>query len=51
MSRVYLDWNATAPLRPEARAAMDRGWDVVARHVQAGESAAQDRLDAFLAGR
>ncbi|MRX49577.1 aminotransferase class V-fold PLP-dependent enzyme [Paracoccus sp. S-4012] len=22
MSRVYLDWNATAPLRPEARAAM-----------------------------
>ena len=20
--RVYLDWNATAPLRPEARAAM-----------------------------
>lgn len=36
-----LDW-------PEARAAMDRGWDVVARHVQAGESAALDRLDAFL---
>ena len=22
MSRVYLDWNATAPLRPEARDAM-----------------------------
>jgi len=22
MSRIYLDWNATAPLRPEARAAM-----------------------------
>ena len=22
MSRTYLDWNATAPLRPEARAAM-----------------------------
>ncbi|GGF66432.1 deoxyribodipyrimidine photo-lyase [Paracoccus acridae] len=36
-----LDW-------PEARAAMNRGWDVVARHVQAGESAAHDRLDAFL---
>ena len=23
--RVYLDWNATAPLRPEARAAMLEG--------------------------
>ncbi|TBN42043.1 deoxyribodipyrimidine photo-lyase [Paracoccus subflavus] len=33
---------------PEARAAMRRGWDVVARHVQAGEGTAQDRLDAFL---
>ena len=22
MSRTYLDWNATTPLRPEARAAM-----------------------------
>ena len=33
---------------PEARAAMDRGWDVMARHVRAGEGAAQDRLDAFL---
>ena len=36
-----LDW-------PEARAAMNRGWDVMARHVRAGESAAHDRLDAFL---
>jgi cysteine desulfurase len=27
--RVYLDWNATAPLRPEARAAMDAAMDVV----------------------
>ncbi|KQW23174.1 cysteine desulfurase [Afipia sp. Root123D2] len=26
--RVYLDWNATAPLRPEARAAMEAAWDV-----------------------
>ena len=25
--RVYLDWNATAPLRPEARAAMAAAWD------------------------
>ncbi len=27
--RVYLDWNATAPLRPEARAAMAAALDVV----------------------
>ncbi|EPX86198.1 Cysteine sulfinate desulfinase/cysteine desulfurase/related enzyme [Rubellimicrobium thermophilum DSM 16684] len=27
--RVYLDWNATAPLRPEARAAMAEALDVV----------------------
>lgn len=27
-TRVYLDWNATAPLRPEARAAMAEAWDV-----------------------
>lgn len=28
-SRVYLDWNATAPLRPEARVAMGEAMDVV----------------------
>ncbi len=28
-SRVYLDWNATTPLRPEARAAMIGAMDVV----------------------
>lgn len=28
-SRVYLDWNATAPLRPEAREAMIAAMDVV----------------------
>lgn len=28
-SRTYLDWNATAPLRPEARAAMIAAMDVV----------------------
>jgi cysteine desulfurase len=26
--RVYLDWNATTPLRPEARAAMVAAWDL-----------------------
>jgi cysteine desulfurase len=26
--RIYLDWNATAPLRPEARQAMAAAWDV-----------------------
>jgi len=29
MGRVYLDWNATAPLRPEARAAMMAAMDLV----------------------
>jgi len=27
--RVYLDWNATTPLRPEARQAMAAAWDIV----------------------
>ena len=27
--RVYLDWNATAPLRPEARQAMAAAWNLV----------------------
>src|SRR5260370_9280695 len=27
--RVYLDWNATTPLRPEARAAMAQAWDLL----------------------
>jgi cysteine desulfurase len=27
--RVYLDWNATTPLRPEAREAMAGAWDLV----------------------
>jgi cysteine desulfurase len=26
--RVYLDWNATSPLRPEAREAMAAAWDI-----------------------
>jgi cysteine desulfurase len=29
MSRIYLDWNATAPLRPEARDAMIAAMDIV----------------------
>jgi cysteine desulfurase len=29
MTRLYLDWNATTPLRPEARAAMIAAMDVV----------------------
>src|ERR1700685_2402344 len=28
LDRVYLDWNATTPLRPEARAAMEVAWDL-----------------------
>src|SRR5690349_20554715 len=26
--RIYLDWNATTPLRPEAKAAMARAWEI-----------------------
>jgi len=26
--RIYLDWNATTPLRPEAKAAMAKAWEV-----------------------
>ena len=29
MSRTYLDWNATAPLRPEARLAMAAAMDLI----------------------
>ncbi|WP_410216379.1 cryptochrome/photolyase family protein [Paracoccus sp. (in: a-proteobacteria)] len=36
---------------PEARAEMRRGWDVVARHVRAGEDEAHARLEEFLEGR
>ena len=25
--RIYLDWNATTPLRPEAKAAMAHAWE------------------------
>ena len=32
MSPVYLDWNASAPLRPEAREAMIAAMDVVGTH-------------------
>jgi cysteine desulfurase len=28
LERVYLDWNATTPLRPEAKAAMAAAWDI-----------------------
>ncbi len=42
-------WPASdGPDWPEARVAMNRGWDVVAPHIQAGEAAANHRLDAFL---
>jgi cysteine desulfurase len=27
-NRVYLDWNATTPLRPEAKAALAAAWDI-----------------------
>jgi cysteine desulfurase len=27
-NRLYLDWNATTPLRPEAKEAMAAAWDL-----------------------
>lgn len=46
------DWPASDGTDwPEARAAMDRGWDVVARHVRPGEDEAHARLEEFLDGR
>ena len=35
MNRTYLDWNATAPLRPEAREAMLAATEIVASHPTA----------------
>ncbi|CAM3344447.1 deoxyribodipyrimidine photo-lyase [Paracoccus nototheniae] len=35
---------------PQARAAMNRGWDVLAGHIRAGEDQAHARLDEFLDG-
>ena len=44
MSRVYLDWNASAPLRPEARAAMVEALDLTGNpssvHAEGADCAA-----------
>lgn len=47
MSRVYLDWNATAPLRPQARAAMLAATDIVGNpsSVHAEGRAAKSALE------
>lgn len=47
MNRVYLDWNATAPLRPEARAAMADACDLVGNpsSVHAEGRAAKSALE------
>ena len=47
MARTYLDYNATAPLRPEARAAMVAALDEVgnASSVHAEGRAARDRVE------
>src|SRR5262245_90242 len=45
MSRIYLDWNATAPLRPEARAAAIAALDLVGNPSSVhGEGRAARRL-------
>jgi cysteine desulfurase len=47
MRRVYLDWNATAPLRPEARAAIAEALDAVGNpsSVHAEGRAARARVE------
>lgn len=47
MNRVYLDWNATAPLRPEARAAMLAASEIVGNpsSVHAEGRAAKSALE------
>ena len=52
MSRVYLDWNATTPLRPEARTAMVAAMDLVGNpsSVHAEGRAAKERARAQSAG-
>ena len=47
MNRVYLDWNATAPLRAEARAAMLEGSEIVGNpsSVHAEGRAAKSALE------
>ena len=51
MSRVYLDWNATTPLRPEARAAMIAAMDVLGNpsSVHAEGRAAKAVMERWLA--
>lgn len=47
MTRAYLDWNATAPLRPEARLAMAEAMDIVGNpsSVHAEGRAAKSALE------
>jgi cysteine desulfurase len=42
--RVYLDWNATTPLRPEARQAMAAAWDVAGNPSSVHAEGRQARL-------
>ena len=47
MNRIYLDWNATAPLRPEAREAMLAATEIVGNpsSVHAEGRAAKSALE------
>jgi cysteine desulfurase len=58
--RTYLDWNATAPLRPEARAAMVVALDLIGnpssphaegRHVRATVEDAREQVAALVGAR
>ena len=49
--RVYLDWNATAPLRPQARAAIAAALELTGNPSSVHrEGRAARRMLAFLAG-
>jgi cysteine desulfurase len=58
--RTYLDWNATAPLHPESRAAVERALDVYGnpssvhtegRRARAIVETARDQVAALLGAR
>jgi cysteine desulfurase len=60
VDRTYLDWNATAPLHPEARAAVERAFDVFGnpssvhiegRRARAIVEAARDQVAALLGAK
>ena len=50
MTRLYLDWNATTPLRPEAKAAMVAAMEVVGTFGLRNTGAVFDETEAVCGG-